>query len=148
MQPRSAILKPSSRAPAFRLSAPIVREHPRQRQIADLLRRAIGAPGKVSKDGVTWFSIDHAAAFGDLPSTFLGRGIIAGIPDLVVLHRGRAHWIEVKADDGVLEPWQQAVATAILLSGCPLAIARDAFEVLDLLDRWEIPYRKGMKIIA
>jgi hypothetical protein len=40
---------------------PPVAEHPLQCQIADALRLEIAPPGKVSRDGVVWWSVDHAA---------------------------------------------------------------------------------------
>ena len=41
-----------------------VAEHPLQRQIADALRLELAPPGKVSCDGVVWWSIDHASYAG------------------------------------------------------------------------------------
>ena len=79
-------------------------EHPLQKQIADALRFEIAPAGKVSRDGVVWWSIDHANYGSDVPGIRVGRGLIAGIPDLFVLHRGVAHMIEVKAQDGVRQP--------------------------------------------
>ena len=44
----------------FKLTRPIVREHPLQKQIADTLKIEIAPAGRVSRDGVVWFSIDFA----------------------------------------------------------------------------------------
>jgi hypothetical protein len=57
-------------------------EHPQQRQIAYALRLEIAPPGKVSRDGVVWWSVDHAAYAGTAPGARVGRGIVAGVPDL------------------------------------------------------------------
>jgi hypothetical protein len=38
-----------------------VAEHPLQRQIADALWLDVALPGKVSRDGVVWRSVDHAS---------------------------------------------------------------------------------------
>jgi hypothetical protein len=73
-----------------------VSEHPLQRQIADALRLELAPPGKVSRDGVVWWSADHAAYAGTAPGARIGRGIVAGVPDLFVLHRGIAHMVEIK----------------------------------------------------
>ena len=86
-----------ARAP-FRLTAPRVPEHPIQKSIADTLRLEIGPPGKVSRFGVVWWSIDHANYAGEVPGVRIGRGIISGIPDTFLLYRGRAHMIEIKAE--------------------------------------------------
>jgi hypothetical protein len=132
----------------YRLQAPIVREHPRQKQIADMLRIEIAPPGKVSKAGVVWFSIDHANYAGQVPGIRIGRGIIAGIPDLFVMHRGLTHFIEVKADDGELSDAQRSVATAIVVGGGRVGIARDAGEVLVCLDEWRIPRNRRVRDAA
>ena len=50
-----------------------VPEHPLQRQIADALRLEIAPPGKVSRDGVVWWSVDHAAYAGTAPGARIGR---------------------------------------------------------------------------
>jgi hypothetical protein len=131
--------------PAFKLTAPIVREHPFQAQIAGVLRIEIAPPGKVSRAGVIWWAVDHANYAGEVPGIRIGRGIIAGIPDTFVLYRGRAHHIEIKAEDGALSDAQQSVGTAILFAGGHFGIARSAAEVLDLLDEWQIPRNRRVR---
>ena len=126
-------------ARAFRLTTPVVREHPLQKQICDVLRLEIAPPGKVSKQGVCWWSIDHANYAGEVPGVRVGRGIISGIPDTFVLHRGRTHFIEIKADDGELSDPQRSVATAVVVAGGRVGVARSAGEVLLILDEWDIP---------
>ena len=133
---------------AFRLTPPIVREHPLQAQIAKVLRIEIAPPGKVSRAGVVWWSIDHANYAGEVPGVRIGRGIIAGIPDTFVLHRGRAHMIEIKPIDGQLSDAQQSVAAAVLASGGRVGVARDWIEVLACLDEWEIPRKRRVREAA
>ena len=60
--------------------------------------REIAPPGKVARDGVVWWSVDHASYAGAAPGARIGRGIVAGVPDLFVLHRGIAQMIEVKTN--------------------------------------------------
>lgn len=131
-----------ARARPFRLTAPVVREHPLQKQIADVLRLEIAPPGKVSRDGVVWWAIDHANFAGEVPGIRIGRGIIAGIQDLFILYRGRAHHPEIKTADGVMSEAQQSVSAAVLAAGGRVAVVRDADELLACLDEWRIP-RKG-----
>jgi hypothetical protein len=128
-----------ARARPFVLTPPVVREHPLQRQIADVLRLEIAPAGKVSKAGVVWYSIDIADYGGTVPGTRVARGIIAGIPDTFLLFRGRAHLIEVKAVDGTLEQSQRSVISAAICGGARVAVVRDATEVLAVLDEWRIP---------
>ena len=67
-------------------------------------------------------------------------------PDVVVLHRGLAHWIEVKSDVGVLSEDQQAMCAALLVAGCRYAVARESGEVLTALDAWKIPRNRRVHI--
>ena len=113
--------------------------HPLQRQIADALRLEIAPPGKVSRDGVVWWSEDHASYAGTAPGARTGRGIVAGVPDLFVLHRGIAHMVEIKTPAGELSDPQQSVMAAVLASGGRVGVVRDADEMLGLLDAWGIP---------
>lgn len=126
-------------ARAFKLTAAVVREWPLHKQIADTLRLEIAPAGRVSADGVVWWSIDAADFGGSVPATRMGRGIIAGCPDLFVLHLGLAAFIEIKAADGIVSDAQKAVASAVLSAGGRVGVARDAIEVLACIDRWQIP---------
>jgi hypothetical protein len=99
----------------------------------------IAPPGKVSKAGVCWFAIDHANYAGEVPGIRIARGIVAGVLDLIFLYRGLAYWIELKTDEGTLSLAQQSVATAVLVAGCRVGVARDLGEVLACLDEWKIP---------
>lgn len=123
-------------------------EHPIQSQIARVLTLEIAPAGKVSRAGVVWWSIDHANYAGEVPGVRLGRGIVAGIPDIFVLHRGMAHMIEIKADDGEMSDAQRSIAAAVLASGGRVGVARDATETLACLDQWQIPRNRRVRIAA
>jgi hypothetical protein len=125
----------------FRLTAPVVPEHSIQKTICDVLRLELAPAGKVSRDGVVWFSIDHANFAGEIPGIRIGRGICAGILDTFLLYQGRAYFIEIKTDspDAILSLAQQSVAAALLTAGGRVAVVRDILEVLDTLDAWSIP---------
>jgi len=134
----------------FTLKAPVVLEHPRQRQIADMLRLEIAPAGKVSRHGVCWFSVDHANFAGEVPGLRMDRGIIAGLWDTFVVWRGRLHWIEVKTDEGRLSDAQAAVGVAVVMAGGKIGIARDSDEALACLDEWQIPraHRVHQQMVA
>lgn len=123
----------------FRLTAPTVLEHPLQAQIAKLLTIEIAPAGKVSRAGVVWFSVDHANYAGEVPGVRIGRGIIAGIPDLWMFFRANAYCIEIKRQDGELSLPQQSVAVALTLAGVRVGIAQSAEDVLLCIDDWHIP---------
>jgi len=127
------------RAAAFRLTAPVLREPIIHKQIADTLRVELCPPGRISRAGVTWWSVDMAAYGGSVPGIRTARGCIAGVPDMVVLYRGSAYFLELKADDGSLTDTQEVVGTAILMAGARYGVVRNAAEALQHLDAWEIP---------
>jgi hypothetical protein len=132
----------------FRLTAPRVPEHPLQKQICDVLRIEIAPPGKVSPPGVVWWSVDHANYAGHVPGIRTARGIVAGIPDVFVLFRGMTHFVEIKAADGALSDAQKSVVAAVIAAQGRVGIVRDAAEMLDCLDQWEIPRARRVREAA
>jgi hypothetical protein len=80
------------------------REQPeRQVQRAVLDRLAWCAPA-----GVTWFHIPNGGYRKPVEAAIMsGLGVVAGMPDLCILHNGRAFFLELKADGGRLSPIQK-----------------------------------------
>lgn len=117
-----------------------------QKQIADVLRLELAPPGKVSKHGVVWWSIDHANYAGEVPGIRVGRGIIAGVQDLFILYRGCAYHLEIKTDDGVMSEAQQSVSAAVLAAGGRVAVVRGAGDLLACLDVWGIPRARRVQM--
>lgn len=131
------------RRTAYRLTPPVVPEHPLQKQLCDALRREIGPPGKVCS-GVVWWCVDHANYAGEVPGVRIGRGIVAGIPDFFILCHGRAHFFELKtaADTARLSDAQISVASAILFAGGAVGAGTCMEELLACLDEWRIPRKR------
>jgi len=119
--------------------APVVREPILHQQIAHTFRIELAAPLRRSPHGVIWFSIDIAGYVGQVPGIRTSRGIVAGVPDIVVLNGPQAAWIELKATDGSLSPMQAIGITELLGNGCHCGVATSVEEALALLDAWEIP---------
>jgi hypothetical protein len=135
-------------ARAFKLTGPSMREHPRQAAIAKTLTLEIAPPGRVSASGVVWFSIDMADYGGEVAGARIGRGIVAGIPDLFVLHLGRIFFVEIKTDTGLLTDPQRSITAAVISAGGRVGIARDWIEVLRCLDEWGIPRKRKVREAA
>lgn len=129
-----------ARKKPFKLTAPVIPEHPLQRQLVDVLTLEIGPPGRLSPFGVVWWSVDHAnyagAGFGYQRKR---RGVVAGIPDTFITHLGKAFKVEIKAENGVMSEGQQLLCAALLVSGVPVAVIDTADQFLAVLDCWEIP---------
>jgi hypothetical protein len=132
----------------FRLTPPVVLEHPLQRQIANVLRLEIAPAGKVSRLGVVWWSCDITDYAADVPGTRVDRGLIAGVPDLFVLSRGLAFMIEIKTEDGALSPAQQSVCAAVLAGAGRVAVCVTVDQVLAALDAWQIPRARRVRTAA
>lgn len=129
-----------------RIKEPRIPEAVLHAQIARVLAIELAPPGKISAQGATWWSQDIANYGGTTPGLRTTRGVIAGVPDCLVLYRGRGHFIELKAPDGRLSVAQQDVGAAILLAGAHFGVARSIEEVLELLDCWEIPRARRLRI--
>jgi hypothetical protein len=116
----------------------MVPEHPLQKQIADALRLEIAhRPARCL--AMVWCGGPSTTPATQALRLALGRGIVAGVPDLFVLHRGIAHMVEIKSEDGQLSDAQRSVAAAVLAAGGHVGVARDAEEALACLDTWGIP---------
>lgn len=125
------------------LKPPIVREHPLQAQISRLLTLEIARPGKVSRAGVVWFSLDIASYSEDeIARTWAARGVVAGVPDIFLMFRGRVYCVELKAEDGAVSAAQQSLAIAITVAGGRVGFASSAEEMLAIIDEWRIPRNK------
>jgi len=142
----SAALKTSRRP--FRLRAPVVAEHPLQKQICDVLRLEVAPPGKVSPQGVVWWSIDHANYAGEVPGIRVGRGIVAGIQDTFILWSGRVYLVEIKTDTGELSLAQQSIMSACIAGGGRVGVVRNADEMLAFFDAWGIPRKQRIRRAA
>lgn len=62
-------------------------------------------------------------------------GVLPGVSDLVLLHKGRAIFIEVKTELGRQSTSQWEFQRAIEAQGFPYWLVRSAAETLDLIDK-------------
>jgi hypothetical protein len=77
-------------------------------------------------------------------------GVKAGVPDLLIVHRGRAHWLELKAPPRLLKNGtpskakpaisdeQEETMRQLQRAGCEVGICRSLGEVQALLTQWGI----------
>ena len=82
--------------------------------------------GKVVRDGVVWWSIDHASYAGTAPGARVGR-----VPDLFVLFRGIAQMVEIKTQTGELTAKARNLTEPVVLTG---GSANEAAK------RWHLPH--------
>ena len=67
-----------------------------------------------------------------------GLGVLAGIPDVLVLHQGKLHGLELKVDGGKVSPAQSAAMAALTEAGAVTAVAWDLDQALLMLEGWGI----------
>lgn len=72
----------------------------------------------------------------------LRAGTKAGVPDLLIIHRGCAYWIELKRPKGGrLSEAQRATQADLIMVRCDVANCRSLDEVSATLRLWGIPHR-------
>lgn len=116
-------------------------EHSLQRAVVDYLGAAIAPPG-VARNGAMWHAIDHAnARDARAGAERKGRGVIAGIPDLVLIRDGRLHCIELKAQRGALSVAQKHYCDQMKAVGVPYVVVRSLDDLAIVLMHWGVPLR-------
>lgn len=68
-------------------------------------------------------------------------GLVAGMPDLLFIHRGNAFGMELKAKNGKLTEAQHQMIMQLAICGMDVRIVRTLDEALFCLKEWEIPTR-------
>jgi len=73
-----------------------------------------------------------------------GLGLRAGVPDLEVIHRGRALFIELKAKRGVMSQAQRDMLRLLGFCGCRVMLCRSVPEVEAALLAAGVPLRASV----
>lgn len=88
------------------------------------------------------FAVPNGGARSKIEAAILkGQGVKAGVPDLVLIHDGRAFGLELKAMNGRLSPAQKERHADLAGAGMRIACARTIEDALRWLDHWQIPTR-------
>jgi hypothetical protein len=111
------------------------RAHPEQslqRAVATYLSRVLAAP--------TFFTAIGHGGGGKLRGAILkGMGVWAGVPDILIINRGRCLWIELKTAKGRLSPVQIAAQQLLVAAGCSVTVCRSIDDVRERLEVWGVP---------
>jgi hypothetical protein len=67
-----------------------------------------------------------------------GLGVVAGVPDVIVIHEGRCYALEIKAPGGRATPKQLAAVAAMEAAGAFTAIAEGLDRALAILEAWRL----------
>jgi hypothetical protein len=70
--------------------------------------------------------------------SFKAMGVVAGVPDLIIIKGGEVFGLELKAAGGRVQPSQRLVHEAMQEAGAKTAIAKGLDEALVTLECWGI----------
>lgn len=70
-------------------------------------------------------------------------GVVSGVPDICVIHRGTAHFLELKAGNNRPTMQQKHVMDMLQIAGSRVAVASSLDEALYTLEFWGILKRNG-----
>lgn len=73
-------------------------------------------------------------------------GLTPGVPDIMILHKGLALFIELKTEKGRVSLAQADAHQAIILAGGAVAVCRSLDEVANALRVWNVPIRVKMGV--
>lgn len=73
-----------------------------------------------------------------------GMGVVAGIPDIAIVFRGRSFFIELKAKRGVMSAAQKEMQRKLLYCGAVVCLCRSVDDVEALLREACIPLRASV----
>ncbi len=94
-------------------------------------------------DTTLWTAINPVP--GKTPATAglsKAMGLKAGIPDYLIIHAGKAHFIELKDMSGAFTKSQREMFPRIRKQNIPLATCRSIAEVDLALDMFGIPHKR------
>lgn len=107
--------------------------------VADYLNRCLKPPA-------WWTSLEHGVKLPPPTWRRLARiGVRGGVPDILLVHEGRAHWIELKAERGRLSDAQELTRDALLAAGARWAEVRSLDALRASLEAWDVPTREQRK---
>lgn len=91
------------------------------------------------KPEVFWFHVPNQSR-GNVAwySKMKRMGLRAGVPDLVFVHCGIAHFVELKAGDNTLSPPQREARAGILRAGARHAVCRSVEDCQKVWKLWEL----------
>jgi hypothetical protein len=67
-----------------------------------------------------------------------GLGVVAGVPDILIIHDGHVYALELKAPGGRLTPTQRDAHARLRAAGAQVATATGLNEALHQLEAWKL----------
>lgn len=70
------------------------------------------------------------------------QGVRAGVPDILIVHDGRVHGLELKSAKGTISDSQQTMFPRLRAAGMRIEVARTLKDVLRLVREMGVPIRE------
>lgn len=110
----------------------------------DQIQRAIIAYLRtVLPDAVVHHSPNGGLRTKAQAAKFKAAGVVPGWPDITILRRGMARFMEVKTVTGRMSPHQNEFRNFCIRNGFPLAIVHSVDEAKEALRMWGIETREA-----
>lgn len=124
------------RAKRFTLTEQIPAEDSLHKTAANLLHIALLPPAVWTTFPSGMYALPKAAG-----GRLRAYGLKPGMPDIMVLHRGRTVWLELKRRNGVISKDQKAMHACLDQAGAAVYVCRSPEAVIDALLRERFPVR-------
>jgi VRR-NUC domain-containing protein len=115
---------------------------------AAIQRKIAGRLSWALPDDAFYTAVAHGRRLDDKDARARLRGMQAkqegtksGVPDMLILWRGRAYFGEVKSPVGSLTGAQRYTIPLVERAGCPVAVWRSLDDALASIQEWGIPLR-------
>ena len=121
----------------------------KRRNPEEQLHRAVARFLDVALPEDAWWSTFPSGGGGKIRGARLkAMGLKAGVPDILIIWRGEAFWIELKAKGGRVSSAQWETRTAIARAGSHVGFVYGVDEVDSLLRAFGVPLRASTGRIA
>jgi hypothetical protein len=92
-----------------------------------------------AESGVFFFHVPNGGKKSpQVGAIYKALGVVAGVPDIIILKGGRLYALELKAPGGRLSPSQRLVGARMEECGAEISVAHSIDEALVTLEYWNI----------
>jgi hypothetical protein len=86
-----------------------------------------------------WFAVPNGEWRSRVTGAILkGQGVVAGVPDLILVHAGRCFGLELKSDNGRLSDAQRETHERLRQAGAHVAVAHGLDAAIKQLTEWRL----------
>jgi hypothetical protein len=118
---------------------------PRRREEETLHRSTVQFLRWALPDDATFYHVPNGGLRSrKVAQRLSGLGVVAGVPDLAIVHRGKALFIELKAKHGTVSAAQREMIRKLTYCGAPVMLCRSVPEVEAQLREACVPLRASV----